>query len=1248
MEFLKRKHFSLWITTTFIIIVAGITTNVSPVQGLQGVPTWISLGIKSPFIEFRNEFEVLANNSIALNITKDEQALMHQEGLRKLGTFIKPVDLRDSETGFVKANLTKKIATPMPQQRTQTQRRMHPIQEEMDQKQIILLDEDTDENGLPASLTDEDRKFIVPMALKNSQPDPRWAQSMARSSMLSAPTAKPSTTTTTKKPTTPATPEFASNIEDLKKHILFLQNLTKHDSNFQSKFVVFPSLQKDKQGRPITTTSTTTTTASPKVPFRPIYQYSAPVLPPTRKSSININSKISHSPPFGGYYHNDDDEESLSAFLQPVNNNGKDKIAIVPQVLLLNDQNKDRRMPVATTTTSTTTTTTSTTTTTTTTTTTRRPTKPTKLPPCVRNPEAPKCIRLRKREELQRQRDREQLLREQEKYWPRYEPYRQTINNTKRFAVSIEIPDSIKAYLNETKNAKNLDGSGGIAEENLQILSRFVRSTHKRRNIGGGLQGRSTASNDKFASKYGTGAFLDRDSVASSTGGRDFVIPNAEQMGMMAANATTPSPTVPPYSEPLDLNPDNCYLVDGMSYGQKKQCVLHTSVMPAISRGARATIQECQFQFKNRRWNCTTTEDNTVFGPMTGLGSPEMAFIHALAAATVTSFIARACRDGQLASCGCSSGSRPKQLHDDWNWGGCGDNLEYAYKFATDFIDIREKETRRGTRGVGNPEKRNGGGGGGRGQRMHQRRQQQLLQQQLKQQQQMLADDASVSITTSVKNDTKATITKQQQQQQQQQQHLANNKAQTTNGSNRTAEEATQSLSTSQSSGASVSSSGSSSSSSSSDLKSLENTNKNVNNSSNNSNPIQHSNGTDVNTSTTQVSSSLASSSSSRNISPGTSSMTSSSNNAAAAADSSNYQSQNQRQTNRQRQQMRSTTTSTTAPPSSSRQQQQDVSASSEEETPNGGGGGGLRIKPEDLLELQERITKEILNSKLQEKEMLELQEKINREILNSKVFNMDVATNGGGSSSFSANGNSNNNNNNNNNGGGGKRKRKRKNQRAVNGMLVDVGEGGPYANSNSNGPIGTSGGSNGGGGGGGGSSGKWKNSIAAKARSLMNLHNNEAGRRAVIKKTRITCKCHGVSGSCSLITCWQQLSSIREIGDYLREKYEESTEVKLNKRGRLQVKDPQFKVPTAHDLVYLDESPDWCRSNKQLQWPGTHGRVCNKTSNGLDGCGILCCGRGYNTKNIVVRERCNCKFHWCCQVKCDVCVKVIEEHTCK
>lgn len=57
--------------------------------------------------------------------------------------------------------------------------------------------------------------------------------------------------------------------------------------------------------------------------------------------------------------------------------------------------------------------------------------------------------------------------------------------------------------------------------------------------------------------------------------------------------------------------------------------------------------------------------------------------------------------------------------------------------------------------------------------------------------------------------------------------------------------------------------------------------------------------------------------------------------------------------------------------------------------------------------------------------------------------------------------------------------------------------------------------------------------------------------------------------------------------GEHLRVKYDEATQVKLNKRGRLQVKDPRYKVPTALDLVYLEESPDWCRISKPLQWQG-------------------------------------------------------------
>lgn len=62
----------------------------------------------------------------------------------------------------------------------------------------------------------------------------------------------------------------------------------------------------------------------------------------------------------------------------------------------------------------------------------------------------------------------------------------------------------------------------------------------------------------------------------------------------------------------------------------------------------------------------------------------------------------------------------------------------------------------------------------------------------------------------------------------------------------------------------------------------------------------------------------------------------------------------------------------------------------------------------------------------------------------------------------------------------------------------------------------------------------------------------------------------------------------------------------------------------------------------------GTHGRECNRTSHGMDGCSLLCCGRGYNTQRLVTREKCECKFHWCCYVQCKTCIRNAEVHTCK
>ncbi|XP_026481538.1 protein Wnt-5b-like [Ctenocephalides felis] len=152
----------------------------------------------------------------------------------------------------------------------------------------------------------------------------------------------------------------------------------------------------------------------------------------------------------------------------------------------------------------------------------------------------------------------------------------------------------------------------------------------------------------------------------------------------------------------------------------------------------------------------------------------------------------------------------------------------------------------------------------------------------------------------------------------------------------------------------------------------------------------------------------------------------------------------------------------------------------------------------------------------------------------------------------------------------------------------------------------------------------------------------------AVVAKSKVTCKCHGVSGSCSLITCWQQLANFRDIGDYLKDKYDGATKVRINKRGKLQIRDTSYKMPSPGDLVYIEDSPNYCVKNQITGSLGTHGRVCNRTSDGLDGCKLLCCGRGYNTRKISVRERCECKFHWCCFVECKTCVRNVDVHTCK
>ncbi|XP_067899096.1 protein Wnt-8-like [Heterodontus francisci] len=181
-------------------------------------------------------------------------------------------------------------------------------------------------------------------------------------------------------------------------------------------------------------------------------------------------------------------------------------------------------------------------------------------------------------------------------------------------------------------------------------------------------------------------------------------------------------------------------------------------------------------------------------------------------------------------------------------------------------------------------------------------------------------------------------------------------------------------------------------------------------------------------------------------------------------------------------------------------------------------------------------------------------------------------------------------------------------------------------------------------------------------SRAAMNLHNNEAGRSAVKETMKRTCKCHGVSGSCSIQTCWLQLADFRDIGNFLKVKHEQAVKIDLEKRrmkggnsadNRAAIAGA-FRAVLRTELVYLEDSPDYCVRNVTLGLQGTEGRECLQSGKNLSqwerrSCRRLCgeCGLKPEEKETQIISSCNCKFHWCCTVRCEQCRQIVTKHFC-
>ncbi|CAG9825441.1 unnamed protein product [Phaedon cochleariae] len=69
----------------------------------------------------------------------------------------------------------------------------------------------------------------------------------------------------------------------------------------------------------------------------------------------------------------------------------------------------------------------------------------------------------------------------------------------------------------------------------------------------------------------------------------------------------------------------------------------------------------------------------------------EQAYVYAISSAALTHTMARACSGGALHHCTCAGKPTSAPPDDQFQWGGCGDNVEWGQQFAKRFVDNAEK-----------------------------------------------------------------------------------------------------------------------------------------------------------------------------------------------------------------------------------------------------------------------------------------------------------------------------------------------------------------------------------------------------------------------------------------------------------------------------------------------------------------------------------------------------------------------------
>lgn len=85
----------------------------------------------------------------------------------------------------------------------------------------------------------------------------------------------------------------------------------------------------------------------------------------------------------------------------------------------------------------------------------------------------------------------------------------------------------------------------------------------------------------------------------------------------------SPFRAVAQMSSVTNIERETCGSLRGLTKRQIKLCRRNVEHMDSVKFGAFIAINECQYQFRHRRWNCSIPQDSSMFGDILRLGKKE-------------------------------------------------------------------------------------------------------------------------------------------------------------------------------------------------------------------------------------------------------------------------------------------------------------------------------------------------------------------------------------------------------------------------------------------------------------------------------------------------------------------------------------------------------------------------------------------------------------------------------------------------